>query len=178
MRHPADDDDPAVLARAPAPSHAGYHLAQANVAYARCDHDDPRLADYMARLDEMNQLADASPGFVWRYLTDSRDPAQREFADPRVLFNMSVWTSVEALHAYTYRTAHAEVYARRRRWFADVHAVVGGHALAMWWIPAGARPTVAEAQERLALICAEGPGPRAFTFKRREPPPSESPGAP
>jgi len=150
---------------------AGYALAQANVAYTLVPHDDPRLADYLARLDEMNQLADRSPGFVWRYLTDSRDPAQREFDDPRVLFNMSVWASVDALHAYTYRTAHAEVYAARRRWFADTQAVVGGHALAMWWLPAGELPAVADAKARLALITAAGPSERAFSFKQRFAPP-------
>jgi heme-degrading monooxygenase HmoA len=148
-------------------SPARFELAQANVAYALADHDDPRLADYLARLDEMNELADRSPGFVWRYLTDSRDPTQREFDDPRVLFNLSVWASIEALHAYTYRTAHAEVYAARRRWFAPERAVVGGHALAMWWVPAGERPSVAEAQRRLALITEQGPSPEAFDFKRR-----------
>ncbi|NVB77907.1 MAG: DUF3291 domain-containing protein [Kofleriaceae bacterium] len=149
-----------------------YQLAQANVAYALAAHDDPRMAEYMARLDEINQLADTSPGFVWRYLTDSRDPAQREFDDPRVLFNMSVWESIDALHAYTYRTGHAEVYAARKRWFADVKAVVGGHALAMWWIPRGELPTVADAQERLAAIVANGPTERAFTFKQRFAPPA------
>jgi heme-degrading monooxygenase HmoA len=149
-----------------------YQLAQANVAYAIAPADDPRLADYIARLDEMNQLADRSPGFVWRYLTDSRDPTQREFADPFVLFNMSVWDSIEALHAYTYRTAHAEVYAARRRWFAEAKAVVGGHALAMWWIPEGERPTVADAKARLEAITANGPSERAFTFKQRFAPPS------
>jgi heme-degrading monooxygenase HmoA len=152
-------------------SDARYHLAQANVAYALHDVDDPRLAEYFARLDEMNELADGSPGFVWRYLTDSRDPNQRELDDPRVLFNMSVWTSVEALHAYTYRTRHAEVYAARKRWFADAHQVIGGHALAMWWIEAGTRPTVVEARARLERVEREGPGPEAFTFKRRFPPP-------
>lgn len=150
---------------------SAYHLAQANVAYAFADHDDPRMADFMARIDELNRTADASPGFVWRYLTDSRDPAQREFADPRVLFNMSVWTSIEALHGYTYRTVHAEVYAARRRWFSDIKAVIGGHAFAMWWIPAGEVPTVADAKERLDSIIATGPTPRAFTFKQRFPPP-------
>ncbi|HEX5061963.1 MAG TPA: DUF3291 domain-containing protein, partial [Kofleriaceae bacterium] len=145
---------------------------QANVAYALVPADDPRIADYMARLDEINQLADASPGFVWRYLTDSRDPTQREFSDPFVLFNMSVWESIDALHAYTYRTAHAEVYAARKRWFVDQKAVVGGHALAMWWIPAGEWPTVADAKERLAAIVANGPSERAFTFKQRFPPPT------
>lgn len=151
-----------------------FHLAQANVAYALADAADPRLADYIARLDEMNTLAEASRGFVWRYLTDSRDPRQREFTDDRVLFNMSVWDSIESLHAYTYRTAHAEVYAVRKRWFADTQAVVGGHALAMWWIPAGSCPTVAEAKRRLERIVASGPSPAAFTFKKRYPPPTQA----
>ncbi|HEY5923221.1 MAG TPA: DUF3291 domain-containing protein [Kofleriaceae bacterium] len=149
-----------------------YQLAQANVAYAIAPHDDPRLAEYMARLDEINQLADGSPGFVWRYLTDSRDPGQREFTDPYVLFNMSVWESIEALHAYTYRTAHSEVYAARRRWFVDVKSVVGGHALAMWWVPHGHRPSVEDAKQRLALITESGPSERAFTFKQRFDPPA------
>lgn len=145
----------------------GYHLAQANVAYGLAPIDDPRLADFVARLDEINQLAERSPGFVWRYITDSRDPAQREFPDANVLFNMSVWESIDALHAYTYRTAHAEVYAARRKWFSEATAVVGGHAFAMWWVPAGTIPTVAEAKTRMSLITAEGPSPRAFTFKQR-----------
>ena len=150
-----------------------YQLAQANVAYALTSAEDPRMASYLARLDEMNQLADRSPGFVWRYLTDSRDPAQREFPDPLVLFNLSVWTSVEAVHAYTYRTAHAEVYAGRRQWFEGAQAVVGGHALALWWVPAGERPTAAEAKARLQRITSDGPSAQAFNFKQRFPPPAE-----
>jgi hypothetical protein len=109
---------------------------------------------------------------VWRYLTDSRDPAQREFADPRVLFNMSVWESIDALHAYTYRTAHAEVYAGRRTWFSEAKALVGGHALAMWWIRAGERPTVADAKARMDRILVDGPTELAFTFKQRFGPPA------
>jgi hypothetical protein len=35
----------------------------------------------------------------------------------------------------------------------------------MWWIPEGPEPTLAEAMERLELLRAEGPTPRAFTFK-------------
>lgn len=148
-----------------------YQLAQANVAYALVPTDHPHIADYIARLDEMNSLAERSPGFVWRYVTDSRDPHQREFEDPLVLFNMSVWTDVDALHHYTYGTAHAEVYAARKKWFADVKAVVGGHALALWWIPNGSLPTVEDAKLKLQLISDQGPTEQAFSLKKRFPPP-------
>lgn len=149
-----------------------YQLAQANVAYALVPTDHPQMADYIARLDEMNLLADRSPGFVWRYITDSRDPNQREFEDPSVLFNMSVWTSVDALHHYTYATAHSEVYAARKKWFADVKAVVGGHALALWWIPEGTLPSVEDAKRKLQLITDQGPTEEAFSLKKRFPPPT------
>lgn len=132
------------------------------MAYAIAPADDPRLVDYIARLDEMNQLADKSPGFVWRYLTDSRDPSQREFADPLVLFNMSVWESIEALSDYVYRSEHLAPLRNRRKWFersAEPHLV-------MWWIQVGHTPSVAEARERLELLRSEGAGPRAFTFQR------------
>ncbi len=148
-----------------------YHLAQANVAYAKAPTDDPVMASYLERLDLLNQTADDSPGFVWRYLTDSRDPVQREWNDPLVLFNMSVWESIEALHAYTYKTVHAKAYAARKQWFNDTYAVVGGHAIAMWWIKPGELPTVAEAKRRLDHIVAHGPSPEAFTFKQRFPQP-------
>lgn len=152
----------------------GWHLAQVNVAYARGDEDDPVMADFMAQLDEINLLAERSPGFVWRYTSDSRDPRQRELADPRVLFNMSAWESAQALHAYAYKTAHGKVFASRRKWFDEWKAHAGALPelgpgvpfLALWWIPAGELPTAAEGLERLRLLGAHGPHPRAFTFKR------------
>ena len=38
-------------------------------------------------------------------------------------------------------------------------------------MPAGHRPTVAEAEERLTLLRAAGPTPDAFTFRAHFPPP-------
>src|SRR3954469_23493588 len=96
-----------------------WHLAQINLAYARADEDDPVMAEFMAQLDEINALAESSPGFVWRYITDSRDPNQRELADARVLFNMSVWDGAESLHAFAYKSRHAHVFAARKKWFDE-----------------------------------------------------------
>lgn len=142
-----------------------FHLAQVNIALLRAPADDPVNASYLARLDELNALADASPGFVWRYLTDSRDPAQRELDDPLVLFNMSIWDSLASLHAYTYRSAHAEAYAKRKAWFVEPEAHTGLARLACWWIPVGERPTAEEGRRRLARVREHGPTPHAFTFK-------------
>lgn len=152
----------------------GFHLAQVNLAYARGDETDPVMTDFMAQLDEINALAERSPGFVWRYMTDSRDPSQRELENPRVLFNMSVWESAEALHAFTYRTQHAKVFASRKKWFDEWKERAGtlrelGEGvpfLALWWIPAGHLPPPAEGLERLRSLAAKGPTAQAFTFKQ------------
>lgn len=151
-----------------------FHLAQVNLAYMRAPQDDPLLADFVAQLDTINALADASPGFVWRYVSDTRDQAQREFTDPRVLFNMSLWRNIEDLHSFAYRSNHAKVFAARRKWFEEwkdrVRTVQelgeGTPGVGLWWVPAGHVPTPGEAKARLRLLGRKGPGPEAFTFKQ------------
>ena len=148
-------------------NHAAFHLAQVNIAYMRAPQDDPLLADFVARLDEINALAEQSPGFVWRYISDSRDPQAREYDDTLVLFNMSVWQDIDSLHAFTYRTAHAQLFAARKKWFDDATARMQSRSMALWWIAAGSTPSVEEAKTRLAHLTAHGSSATAFTFKQR-----------
>lgn len=142
-----------------------FHLAQVNLAYARAPVDDPLLADFVARIEEINALAERSPGFIWRYRSDAGYP--QEFGDTRVLFNMSVWESVEDLHAFTYRSVHAELFAARKKWFGDVKESIGLAGMALWWVPAGELPTVADAKQRLTHLTEHGPTAHAFTFKQK-----------
>ncbi len=144
-----------------------HQLAQVNIAYMRAAQDDPLLADFVARLDEINALAETSEGFVWRYISDTRNPEQREFDDERVLFNMSIWRDIDSLHRFTYRTAHAQLFASRAKWFEDIAARMQSRGMALWWIPEGHIITVDEAKERLAHLTATGPSGFAFTFKQR-----------
>src|SRR5690242_3687536 len=138
------------------------HIAQVNIARGKAPLDDASMASFVARLDEINQLADDAPGFVWR-LKSEQGPSSylRPYDDDRILFNMSVWTSIDALKAYVYKTAHAEVLRQRRDWFEHFD----GAYLAMWWVPEGHVPTFEEAKERLAHLEAHGPSEFAFTFK-------------
>lgn len=140
---------------------APFHLAQFNVAALVHPLDDPRMADFVALLDPVNALADAAPGFVWRLVEEGQpDATGMRPAGDDVVVNFSVWESSEALWDFVYRSAHLGTMRRRREWFrrhAEAHLV-------LWWIPAGHVPTVDEALERLALLRAQGPTPRAFTF--------------
>jgi hypothetical protein len=121
------------------------------------------LAEFVALLDPINALADQSPGFVWRLQTEAGNAtAIRAFDDERLLVNMSVWLSIEQLAEFVYRSGHVAVMRRRREWFERMRVYV-----ALWWIPAGTIPTVADAELRLAHLRRHGPTPFAFTFKQR-----------
>ncbi len=137
-------------------------LAQLNVGRMLAPVDSPAIAGFVAELEPLNRLADASPGFVWRLQTEAGDATSiRPTDDDLFLINMSVWSSLEALRAFTYASAHVEVLRRRREWFerlATAHLV-------LWWVPTGHRPTIEEALDRLERLDREGPSPAAFTFR-------------
>ncbi len=148
-----------------------YHLAQVNIARALAPLDDPLLAAFVAQLDTINALADASPGFVWRLQGDGGNATSiRAYDDERIIVNMSVWDSLEALTAFVYASAHRPVMRRRRAWFARFD----GPYMALWWVPTGHRPDVAEAKERLDHLRAHGPTPIAFSFTHAFPAPGET----
>jgi len=148
------------------------HLAQFNVARLRAPLDDPASAGFVAGMTLMNDLADRSPGFVWRIAEDGADDATGiRPLDPDTIITMSVWESLEALRAYTYQSAHLDFLRRRREWFEPADRPA---ALVLWWIPAGRTPTVDEALERLDLLGAAGPTPEAFTFRRPFPAPTRA----
>ena len=46
-----------------------YHIAQVNIGRILAPLDDPQMVGFVSRLDELNTLADRSPGFVWRLQT-------------------------------------------------------------------------------------------------------------
>ena len=145
------------------------HLAQINVARLRAPLTDPLLAEFVAALDPINALAEASPGFVWRLTDDAGASSSyvRFSDDDLVIVNMSVWTSIDALFEYAYRSGHVEIFRRRREWFEPIDP-----PFALWWIPEGHTPTLDEGREKLAMLGRLGPSPDAFTFKARFPQPA------
>jgi hypothetical protein len=137
------------------------HLAQINIGRIRAPLDDPMMAGFVSRLDEINALAEATEGFVWRLKGDGNDATSiHAYDDPRTLMNMSVWESYEALHRYVYRSDHVELVRLRARWFEKMD----GPYYALWWIPAGHIPSVAEGVARLEQLRTHGPSADVFWF--------------
>lgn len=143
---------------------ADFEIAQLNIGRLVAPTDSPIVAEFMNALDEINALADATPGFVWRFQTeDGNATAARPFDDDSILVNFSTWRSVDALADYVYRTVHVEYLRRRREWFERMDELY----TVLWWVTAGHRPSADEAIERLDHLRANGPTPYAFTFRQR-----------
>jgi hypothetical protein len=147
-----------------------YELAQLNVATMKEPLDSPGMADFVANLDRINALAEASQGFVWRLQTEDGDAtAMRPMGDD-TLVNLSVWRDVDSLNKYVYGSEHVEIMRRRKEWFErmrEAHVV-------LWWVKKGHRPTESEAVAKLECLREKGPSEEAFTFRRAFPPPDAS----
>ncbi len=148
-----------------------WQLAQINVGHMFGQSGDAVVQGFYDELDRINALADAAPGFVWR-LQGEGDSATdlRPTPDPLFLINMSTWESAEALFDYVYRSGHVAVMAHRRKWFEKFD----GAFTALWWVPAGHRPSIDEGLARLWMLDRYGPSAQAFTFKARFPAPHEA----
>lgn len=140
---------------------SAYQLAQLNIAWMKAPLESPEMADFVANLERINALAEASPGYVWRLQDEAGDATAIRPFGSEVLVNMSVWQDVQSLSDYVYKSAHTEMLKRRREWFERIEQA---HQV-LWWVPAGHRPSVVEAAERLACLREQGATAQAFNFR-------------
>jgi hypothetical protein len=145
-----------------------FHLAQINIGKAKSTMDSETMRGFVDRLDEINQLADTSPGFVWRLKDGDNAVSLSVYEDPAIIVNMSVWEDLETLKNYVYRSVHIELLKERSSWFnkmAEAH-----HTL--WWIPASHTPSIDEGKERLKHFQDKGATEFAFNFVKSFPAPT------
>lgn len=140
------------------------HLAQVNVARMLAPLDDPMMREFVAAVAQVERLATASRGFVWRLADEGGHGVcvQPDDSGP-VLVNVTLWRDYDSLHVFTYRSPHADFLKRRSRWFAATPQP----STALWWVPAGTRPTLDDALLRLQFLRRYGPTPSVFSLRRR-----------
>ncbi|OQR65280.1 hypothetical protein B6E66_04680 [Streptomyces maremycinicus] len=139
-----------------------FELAQVNISRLKFPLDSPELKDFVDALDPVNATAEAAEGYVWRLQSDGGDATDIQvFGDSWLIINMTVWRDLDALTTFMYQGRHRELLSRRREWFERVAEAM----TALWWVPAGHRPTVAEAESRLLHLRANGPTPYAFGLR-------------
>jgi hypothetical protein len=154
-----------------------FHLAQANIAQTVASFSDPAMASMVSRVNEINALAEASPGFVWRYKNPEGWNWIQPFSDyfssfepEKIFFNMSVWKTPEDLRHYVFDTKHIEVLRSKHQWMSPPEKP----HLVMWWIPVGCSPSVEEVRRRFSFLEMRGTTSDAFTFKQIFPPPAQT----
>ena len=139
-----------------------YHIAQINIARILAPIDDPIMAEFVAQLAPINALADQSRGFVWRLQSESGDATSiKVYDDDRIIVNLTVWDSTDALREFVYKSMHYGVLHDRKRWFEKFD----GPYYALWWLPAGQLPSIEEGKERLDHLRQHGDSAYAFSFK-------------
>ena len=140
-----------------------HELAQVNVAVLRASLSSPELRTFVFVFDGVAQLADRSPGFVWRLKAQNghATAVAREGCD--LMVNLSVWRDYASMHKFTYSSPHGRMVMRRSEWFLPTPRP----STALWWVAAGHRPTVEEALTRLEFLRRYGPSPRAFSLRRQ-----------
>src|SRR5580765_4890552 len=141
-----------------------YQLAQINIAKMLAPLDSPIMADFVANLEPINQLAEASEGFIWRLKGDYDNATSiKVYDDEFLLVNMSVWKDVDSLFRFAYQSQHLSIFKRRKEWFEKMNEM---HT-ALWFVLDGHHPTVEEATLRLDYLRTHGETPYAFSFKKQ-----------
>ncbi len=135
------------------------HVAQLNVATLRASLEHPDSRDFQEGLAPVNALAESTPGYVWRLQSDDGDATSIKVgADPNTIINLTVWESTDALFGFAYRSMHRDFLRRKHEWFVDAD-----RRAAVWYVRAGAIPTIDDALSRLQFIDTFGESPFAFT---------------
>jgi len=100
------------------------------------------------------------PGFVWMMEGEAGEgnTATAIDGDPQYIPNLTVWETPAQLETFVFGTLHAKFMQRRAEWFE----ILGEMHFVMWWVPAGHRPTLQEALDKLAHLRAHGDSDAAF----------------
>ena len=146
---------------------SAYELAQLNIAIMKESLESPSMSDFVANIDRINALAEASPGYVWRFQTEDGDATAARPLGENTLVNLSTWQDVESLNTYVYGSAHVEIMRRRKEWFERMREAY----VVLWWVAKGHRPAMTEAISRLDSLRSKGPTAEAFTFRQAFLPP-------
>lgn len=137
-------------------------LAQLNIAQAKYPLDAPQIKEFVDNLERVNAIAEASDGFIWRLIGDGNNATDiQAFSDPNIIVNMSVWSSIEALKAFMFKTDHRSFMRKKQQWFEPMNQA----NYALWWLDDGELPTVDDGIVRLEHLRCYGESPYAFSLK-------------
>ncbi|MFV2061838.1 MAG: DUF3291 domain-containing protein [Gammaproteobacteria bacterium] len=144
-----------------------FQLAQLNVAKMKYSVNSHEMNSFVSKLDIINSIADRTSGFIWRSQSADENLIVTKLFGSQMIINMSVWSDINMLHNFVYKTEHKEMMSKRNEWFEKLDYAYS----VLWWIPKNTKPTFVEAKEKLRLLNDVGETVDAFTFKNLFPAP-------
>lgn len=147
-------------------NNSDFHLAQYNIIKLKDQLNAPIISEFKDFLGPVNQLADRSPGFVWRLKGEEGLDATDVFTpyeDPLVFINLSVWESFEDLENYVFKSVHSYFLKSRKKYGSKMDGQQG----VLWWLPKGTLPSVEDAKLKLDRLNQNGSSSEAFSLKER-----------
>jgi len=134
------------------------NIAQINISKLRYPKHSPEVDEFTKNISRINLLAQKCDGYVWHLEEESA--GARYFEDPLMLANLSIWTSINDLRRFVYRTNHGDFVKHKTKWFKTIQKPV----YALWWTQQKSGLTLDEGMERLKHLRAFGASQKAFTF--------------
>ena len=142
-------------------------LFQFNLAKMKAPFEDPIFNEFRAWLRALHALAEADPGFVWRYQGEKSEAGyiQPYPNDPLLMGNLSAWKDYDSLCRYVFRDGHLEILKSKRKWFEKMPTVYS--VLYYGDTSDLERPShelLEQAKSKLALYIDQGETQEAFGF--------------
>jgi len=139
-------------------------LAQLNIAEMIEPMDSDRMKDFVDSLDIVNEQAEASEGFIWRYQDDDEAVVMDRsiFESDMLIINLSVWKDEKSLKDFIYSGNHLKVYKRKKEWFRKMKQAY----VVLWQVEEGHTPDLVEAKQKLDHYRLHGATDEAFGFNR------------
>lgn len=142
-----------------------YYLVQTNIARWHNHLEESVIEEFNSQIDAVNKHAEVNDGFIWRYESNDNGMEVKGAFGDKIVFNMSIWDSLESLRNFSYKGQHSELMNNKQRWFMKLNQATA----CLWWIPKteideGSYPSVATAKQKLDQVDQYGPSRAAFTF--------------
>jgi hypothetical protein len=139
------------------------HLAFYTFGLLRQPFDSAPSQEFLAAAPAVFDAVTTAPGLIARRPAPAggvpRVPDGGE--EHPVAHTLTLWTDLESVYAFSYRSVHATALRRRKDWFLPA----GWPSYAAWWVAGHALPTWQEAFARFEHLHDHGPTPFVFDFK-------------
>lgn len=140
-----------------------HHIAQANYSQWISDISEKSIQTFLKQVELIHHHAENSKGYVWRYDYDPHSHTLDSlFGVERIIFNMTVWETIDDLKNFSFKTMHGGVMKRRTEWFTSLPV----QRSVLWWVRDNHKPTAKEAKDRFELLRNQGATEEAFTFRQ------------